>query len=971
MRVTLLFAFFFISALASTAIAKDDTIFITGRVKESLGKTDLRDALAVTLDAEGNPVDSCIANIGRMYVNGEITDLSFFSFSVPRTDSIYTIEVSYPRYATQRISFPVENVGKREASRNIPTIYLERAPRQLDEVTVTATKIKFYNRGDTVVFNADAFELAEGSMLDALITQLPGVELKEGGVILVNGEQVESLLLNGREFFDNNNELMLENIGAYTVKNIEVYKGYTTDEKWKKQTFGEKHLTMDVKLKREYNTGLTANAQVGFGTSDRYYARLFGLWFNNTTRLTAIGNFNNLNDTRKPGQRDNWQPEMMPSGTKKYQSGAFDYNYMDSEQTKRVRGDITYQSTINDNRTTSARTNFLTGGNTFDNSYSNSHNRSTRLSSYNYGSFKGGRWMPSYVAKAVYQDKNNEAESLSGTFSEEQQNMTAEILKALYSGIDDDALKATLNRATTRTDGKSHSSELQLFPGINYFVPKSHDVIYNEFGIRYRWSKNDIWRDYTVNYGMDPMPSDRRRQYVDNTPNTLLGIQNNLSYRIYTARGLSLSLNYEYTFFNEVKDSYQYALDRLADVGIFGQLPSGWANTLDPQNSYVSRKIENSHGLSPSVYYSKTWPSTIFYMNIQPEFIFRHSNLAYERAGNSFPVRKNFFLTSFAGGDANFELLLKQSQDKQGFLTSKHAFSLNFSMKPNTPKLYDLIDITDDSNPLNIYVGNPDLKVEYNYALSLRYSYQNTGSHPFRNTAHFSGNIQTNALTQGYSYNTHTGVRTNKMYNVSGNRNMTVSNDISLQFGPINQFSLSATTSFSAFRMADMIGENDEGPSPVSVNNCNIMQNFRFSWQIGKQALSLSGEYLNRNSRSSRPDFNTIDAHIFNYGIIGNFKLPYNFGINTDFNIYGRRGYGVKELDTNDAIWNVRLTWSPLKAKEWLFMIDGFDLLHQLSNVNYGVTATGRTVSYSNALPRYMLFSVQYRFNRKPKKRAR
>ncbi len=50
-------------------------------------------------------------------------------------------------------------------------------------------------------------------------------------------------------------------------------------------------------------------------------------------------------------------------------------------------------------------------------------------------------------------------------------------------------------------------------------------------------------------------------------------------------------------------------------------------------------------------------------------------------------------------------------------------------------------------------------------------------------------------------------------------------------------------------------------------------------------------------------------------------------------------------------------------------MVDGFDLLHKLSNVNYAVTASGRTVSYTNALPRYVLFSLQYRLNIQPKKR--
>ncbi len=84
--------------------------------------------------------------------------------------------------------------------------------------------------------------------------------------------------------------------------------------------------------------------------------------------------------------------------------------------------------------------------------------------------------------------------------------------------------------------------------------------------------------------------------------------------------------------------------------------------------------------------------------------------------------------------------------------------------------------------------------------------------------------------------------------------------------------------------------------------------------------------------------------------------------------LYTRSGYGVRVLDTTDAIWNLRMTYTP-KGGRWVFMVDGFDMLRQLSNVNYAVNAQGRTVSYTNALPRYILFSVQYRINKQPKKR--
>lgn len=955
----------------AAADADNDSITISGRLKESLGKTDLLEGWAVMLDSNGNPTDSVQTDKGFIYRNDVLERQSMFIFRVPKTDSIYNIRLSCPKYTHQIISFEVKNIGKRETYRRIPTVYLTRAPKSLDEITVTATKIKFYNRGDTIVYNADAFELAEGSMLDALITQLPGVELKEGGQIMVNGEQVESLLLNGREFFDKNNELMLENISAYTVKSVEVYKGHTTDEKWKKETYGEKHLTMDVRLKREYSTGLTANAQVGYGTSDRYMARLFGLWFNNSTRVTALANFNNLNNTRKPGQKDTWKPEMMPSGTRKYQMAGVDYNYQDAEEKKRFNGDVTFTRTISDNRTTTATTNFLNAGNTYENAFSSSYNSNIRLSSYHYGTIRTEKWMPTYVVKGIYQDKDNESESLSGTFSEEQKDMTMEALKAIYTTGSEETLKEILNRASTRTDGRTRTGEIQFFPGAYYFIPKTNDNLSDEFGIRYRTTKEDIWKDYNINYGSNPMPGDIRRQYIDNTPHSYLGIQNNLTYSVHIKK-IQLGINYEYFFTKEVKDSYQYALERLEDAGIFGTLPAGWASTLDPNNSYTSHMLTNTHSISPSFRYYSGFDMDKKYMlsiYLSPEFSLRHSHLDYSRNNHYYPVRKNFFLAKMGSWDAKATVYLDTKLDDNYRMRYKHEISLEMNVKPKAPSLFDMVEITDDSNPLNIYVGNPDLKVEYDFRPRLSYSFKGQGKHPLNNSATLEMSVVKNALTRGYTYDTTTGIRTNRMYNVDGNRSCSFSNNLNIQFGSKNQFTASSATSIAAGQYTDMIGTNSAEPQLTKVDNNTFSERLTLAWQIGKQSISLNGEFLNRHSSSSRPDFQTIDANHLSYGIIANFKLPYNIGINTDFNVYTRRGYGVKELDTSDAIWNIRLTWTPAKAKSWTFMADGFDMLHQLSNVNYAVTASGRTISYSNALPRYFMLSVQYKFHRQPKRK--
>ena len=351
-----LFVFLFISS--TSALLADSDFSIHGTVKSAITKQNLTDAYVIFLDKDGNPKDSVRANKGFRFRDNQIDTLANFAYHVPRVDSTYVFDVVCNGFESQRISFKVEKIGRRESTREIPVIYLKKAAIQLDEVTVTATKVKFYNKGDTIVYDASAFQLAEGSMLDALIAQLPGVELYDDGQIKVNGQFVESLLLDGKKFFDGNNNLMLDNIAAYTVKNIQVYEGVSQEDKFAGRDYN-KVLTMDVRLKKEYNVGWIINAQGGYGTENRYLGRLFASWFNPEWRVTLLGNSNNLNDNRSPGRNDTWTPEKMPSGRQRNLSAGLQYNYEASDRKKMANGDFLFNQTLLDRETQTDKTNFL------------------------------------------------------------------------------------------------------------------------------------------------------------------------------------------------------------------------------------------------------------------------------------------------------------------------------------------------------------------------------------------------------------------------------------------------------------------------------------------------------------------------------------------------------------------------------------------------------------------------------------
>ena len=959
-----------IAACATTAVAQDKgTVTLMGHLKDAVTKVDLPEAYVLWPDSAGETTDTvrCSATEWR---NGERVTRAIFFKEVSRADSLYVFDVECDGYKRQTVSYRVEKLGKREKWREMPMIFLERAPRELKEVTVVASKVKFYNRGDTLVFNADAFQLAEGSMLDALIAQLPGVELNDDGQIKINGRFVESLLLNGREFLDGDNRLMLDNIAAYTVKNVEVYEGQNRKDKWTRDDTGQKELTMDVKLKKEYNAGWIVNAQGGVGTDDRYSGRLFANWFTSNHRLTLLGNANNLNDSRSPGKADTWTPDMMPDGTRRYQLAAAQYGFSNVAETVELDASVRYEQLRTNDYTTTQRTNFLETGDTYENSFARAHSKDTKLNT------KANLWLRNtrhagYLnLTANYRHRVNDGDDMAATFDEEQRDIDREVIETLYTDANPERLEAVVNRALTRTDGSMKQIDLRATPGVNFQLASGDRITFETY-FRYNSQKEERWNDYTVNYGADPTPAVRRRQYFDDSPNRTITSVNNLSYRMSLNDNLRLTLNYEYRFSNVEKDSYMYALERLTDMGMFGVLPGGYLDTFDPANSYTSRNIENKHSLEPSVSYYKSNEKVAFSVNSFVSLSLKHQHLDYWRDGRAYQVKQSNFTVTSGRWRTYASLDFGTERNEEGRpVNRKHCIEYHFEVDPTTPDPFHRLDVVNDADPLNITLGNPDLKTAYElrHILSYEFSPKNV-RHPLSEYVEVKYANTTNALTRGYVYDTRTGVRTTRTYNVDGNRTASFENTLRLQFGARNQFTLSSVTDASLQRYADMIGVDMTAPQKSVVDTRVLGEKLDFSWQIGKQTLTARGAVTGRRTTADREDFSTINARHYSYGLIGNFRLPAGFSIATDFTVYTRRGYGVGAIDRSDAVWNARLSYNPPFARKWVVMLDGFDMLHQLSNVNYAVNAAGRTVSYSNALPRYVMLSVQYRFTRQPKKR--
>lgn len=263
-------------ALSANAVG---SITLQGHVYDRATDTELFGAKVRLINAQDSTVVAETKAEGEFDgpIKGQFVRKSIFYFFDIERSKQYLLELTHEDYEPIFLEIDPATMSNRLDMMNLGKIYMRRMPKMLDEVVVKASKVMFYNKGDTIIYNADAFVLAEGSMLDALIRQMPGVELKDGGQIYVNGRYVENLLLNGKDFFKGNKQMMLDNLGAYTVKNIAVYERQDDMDRIMGKDYGEKHLSMDVRLKKEYNQGLLTNMEAGYGSNDRYLGRLFGL----------------------------------------------------------------------------------------------------------------------------------------------------------------------------------------------------------------------------------------------------------------------------------------------------------------------------------------------------------------------------------------------------------------------------------------------------------------------------------------------------------------------------------------------------------------------------------------------------------------------------------------------------------------------------------------------------------------------
>ena len=960
---------------------KPRTIKLSGVVCDARTREYLMDAKVELLSEDSTLIDSVRARQSAFYYDGSGRQVDYdaprYNIEVPALSRHYIFRISMDDYRTVCYDYVLERVGRRETSRNMSPFYLHKVSKTLQEVTVKASRVRFYHKGDTIVYDASLFQLAEGSMLDALIRQLPGVELKSDGRIYHNGKFVDDLLLNGKDLFQGNSKLMLENLPAYTVKDVAVYDRQTEENEWLGRTDeSSQHHVIDVRLKREYMVGWIANIEAGAGLRQDetpYLARLFAMRSDERSNIRFYAKANNLNDEGSGDMLwgDGWQPDRSGKLSRN-EMARVDVN-LTSDDKKRdyfVYVEARHAKEWQDTRTTTQT--FLPDGDTYDYGFAGMKNEEWDVSLWNRFIHNGKQLRTQVMADATYRYFRNASGSTSGLFSAPAE-VSRQLLDDLFSPTSPRPnLRDTLiNRQLRESKGTGHDIEATAYLYETLKIKGSGD--YMNFGINgnYKENKRQEFSRQEMRANGSDQPTLFRHQFVGTPPRSKFGITPFVSYTFSLGehyRQFNIGTNFSHN--NRREQESIYRLDRLANAdSSFSNpidiLPSvtEYRQVFDRANSHLAHYIDNTNAFWADFKYGlgqKEWGQ--FYLDFRIDATLNAQRHDYER-GSIDTLLHRFSPT--------FEFKTKPwLRTKDG-----HHAGLEVRVRSEAPELLNEAAIVDDTDPMNIRIGNPDLRyaIRTDAVLDGNLYSMNKRMH---NRIDLSYGFTHNAIGIGQIYDRTTGRRTFIPTNVNGNWDATTKHTINYSFGDGKKHSTSMVTLFSYRNSVDLMGDNgqqttDNGQLPINksvVRSAALSFSPKLSLSLGKHTLGFSSDVAWNRYTSDRTTFQDINAWQYRIGTNAIVHLPWKFDLTTDLTLYGRTGYNDTSLNTADVVWNARLARALFKGK-WVVMLDGFDILGQLSNVTRTINAQGRTETYTNVLPRYGLLHVIYKFQKNPKQK--
>ena len=940
-HITLLLAFWLLAATGAQAQEENEEnrrLTISGQLLDSDQKEPMIQATVQLFLA----ADSA-------FVGGTVSDIKGNFIIEAPSNGTYRLKISSVGYQ----SIEREVILRRYQNQELGRLLMSPESIMLKEAVVTGRAAQVVVRKDTLVFNPEAIRTPEGSAIEELIKRMPGAEVDEDGNITINGKEVKKILLDGKEFMLGDIETAIKNLPINIIQNVKFYDQSSDQARITGIEDGEKETVLDFTVKKGMNRGYMTNLDIAGGTQHRYASRGMGSSFTDKTRIMLMGNMNNKEENA--GWWNN-------RGLNASKMAGMNLNYDDG---KKIKADLSirYNHRDGDNANENTSENFYSEEyRTFSNSNSKNLTRSN-----NWNGNMRLEWKPDTLttilmrANGSYGTNDGRQTSLSATFSDDPYLYVADPLAddgiaEMYSR--QKAVNHNQQASLSYGRNKNAWGMLQLFRRLN---PRGRNIT-----VRFEGSMGDSQQENTSNNevhlfqvknqaGQDSTYFTAR---YNTTPSDNSGYVVNATYSEPLWKGAHLQTSYELRYNQNKSDRQTYDFSHMAVNPFAGIIPQyrEWDPWLGSVRDNLDEHLDKS--LSRYSEYKN------YTHNIRLMLRYYQEKYEYNIGIHVQPQRSNFiqdYRNRYVDTIRNVTNITPTLDFRYKF-TDQHSIRVQYRGDTRQPDITQLLDITDDSNPLYITKGNPGLKPQFTNSLNV---YYNNYIQRYKRSIVVYANYRhiRNSISNLVRYNPETGGSVSQPENINGNWNINSGVTFNTAIDTTAHWNVGTDTRLRYNNYVSYVAQQKADAEKNTTRSYNLSERLNLSYRNDWLEITADGWVNYQHSRNELQPTADLDTWQFNYGGQMIIRLPFGMEISTNIHENSRRGYNDPSSNTNELIWNGQISQTFLKSKTLVVALNFYDLLQQQSNYNRWVSATGRSDTRYNGINSYAMLHVRYRLN--------
>ncbi len=828
----------------------------------------------------------------------------------------------------------------------------------LKGAVVTAMAQKVTLKEDTFVYNSAAYRTPEGSVVEELVKRLPGAEVSDDGTIKINGKEVKKILVDGKEFMTGDTKTALKNLPTSIIDKIKAYDEKSDLSKVTGIDDGEEQTVLDFNVKKGMNKGLMSNIDLGIGNKNRYSARGMGGYFNSNNRFMLFGNANNTSDRgfSGGGPRRGFGGG---NGLNASKMLAANYNYEEKNKFK-FNTSLRWNHSDGDVWSRRSSENFMGSSSSFSNSLNQNFSRSD--------SWNGNirlEWMPDTMTNILFRPSiswtTNDSRStgISASYNQDPYQYTEDPLSD--EGIEKmDEVDAVINRQKSVSLSNSKNNNIRGMLQLNRKLNNKGRNVTLRMDAKYidKDSKSISLQNahlYLVQNeaGLDSTYQTNRYNL---TPSKDYSYSAQATYSEPLWKATFLQFSYKFTYSYSKSDRSTYDFSKYSFDGInpeygawgnyLGRLDGGLGDYRDDKLSRYSEYRNYTHDIQVMMRFVRQKYNLNFGVMIQPQ--------------------RSKFIQDYQG---KYVDTVRTVTNVSPTLDFRYRFSkmsnlrVNYRGTTSQPSISQLLNIVDDSDPLNVSIGNPGLKPSFTQNFRLFYN-NFVQNHNKGVMTYINFSTTSNSISNKVTYDETTGGRITRPENINGNWNVMGAFMFNCSIDSAGVWNINTDTNlgynhYVSYLSLDKSQDSQKNTTQNTTWNERLSLSYRNDWL----ELSLDGTLAYNHAKNKLQPNSNLDTWQFSYGPSMTLTAPWGTSLNTSLSCSSRRGYSDASMNTDEFVWNAQLSQGFLKGKPLTVMLQFYDLLHQQSTFSRAISSVSRTDTEYNAINSYAMLHVVYRMN--------